>query len=233
MLLYTLGDSFTYGDELAHPGIEAWPVKLANKLNYTIVNHGQSGCSNAHIVKTAIKNIDSLKPDLVIIAWTSFLRMEFSDNVLGKWHTWPGRDVTFTSETQFRETLLKYITVYQDFLCLYENYLLDIITMQNYLKIRGIEYRFINAFHYDKSQADYFVDSRLKLLRNQIDFDKFWGWPDIGIIEWLYVFMEDGLMKKEQRGHPDAQGHICIANKMFSLLGQDGYLPHPEHLGIV
>jgi hypothetical protein len=41
MLLFTVGDSFTYGEELEHPEQHAWPVLVAKELGYDLINRGR------------------------------------------------------------------------------------------------------------------------------------------------------------------------------------------------
>jgi len=39
-VLYTNGDSYTFGDELSNPRKSAWPYKLGSKLNCNkVINH--------------------------------------------------------------------------------------------------------------------------------------------------------------------------------------------------
>ena len=59
MLLYTIGDSFTYGEELPTPSTQSWPALLSNKLNYDLINCGKPGTGNNYIIKTAIKKYQS------------------------------------------------------------------------------------------------------------------------------------------------------------------------------
>ena len=79
MLLYTLGDSFTYGEELPDPTTQSWSAVLADKLGYDLINRGKAGCGNSYIVKTAMKQVPKLKPDIVLVAWTTCARIEVAD----------------------------------------------------------------------------------------------------------------------------------------------------------
>ena len=42
-MLYTVGDSFTYGQELPNPEQQAWPALLADRLGYRLINDGRPG----------------------------------------------------------------------------------------------------------------------------------------------------------------------------------------------
>jgi hypothetical protein len=76
MRIYTVGCSFTFGDELADPYNSAWPALLAKKMNASVFNDGTSGGSNSRIVYRTIKNL-SKDFDLYIIAWTTNTRFTF------------------------------------------------------------------------------------------------------------------------------------------------------------
>ena len=68
--LYTIGDSFTYGDELDNPK-DAWPYLLGNQLGYEVHNHARNGASNDYIVKTTVEYLENNNPDIIIIGWTT------------------------------------------------------------------------------------------------------------------------------------------------------------------
>jgi hypothetical protein len=57
--LLTVGDSFTYGDELDDV-YQAWPYKLAEKLGYEVHNIGQSGCGNASILRRTLEELSTI-----------------------------------------------------------------------------------------------------------------------------------------------------------------------------
>ena len=60
-MLYTVGDSFTYGQELYNPEQQAWPVLLADRLGYRLINDGRPGVGNEYIVKQIAKVGDLFK----------------------------------------------------------------------------------------------------------------------------------------------------------------------------
>ena len=69
-MIYTIGDSFTYGDELDNPK-HAWPYILGDLIGYHVDNLARNGASNDYIVKTTVEYLESNAPDLVILAWTT------------------------------------------------------------------------------------------------------------------------------------------------------------------
>jgi hypothetical protein len=193
MLLYTLGDSFTYGEELLDPATQSWPALLAEQLDYELINRGQPGCGNSYIIKTAIKEIPKLQPDLVIVAWTSCGRMEFADRY-SVYDIWPGCNLRWERPYPHRDTLIKYITSYNNELHQYRSWLRSVILLQDFLKLRNIRYKFLSAFDnlslhqkYSKHSQEYVT---------LVDTDNFVGWPDQEIITWCYGYPH------EPRGHP-------------------------------
>ena len=75
-LLYTVGDSFTYGTELQSPENNSWPLVLANKLNFTLVNDAQPGASNDYMLRAITRFCKTNSPDVVIVAFTTPDRIE-------------------------------------------------------------------------------------------------------------------------------------------------------------
>ena len=76
MLLYTIGDSFTYGTELDEPEKQAWPRLVADRLGYKLVNLAKPGASNDYIIRTTVEFLETRTPDIAIIAWTTPHRLE-------------------------------------------------------------------------------------------------------------------------------------------------------------
>ena len=60
--LYTIGDSFTYGDELDDPK-HAWPYILGDLMGYRVDNLARNGASNDYIVKSTVEYLESNTPD--------------------------------------------------------------------------------------------------------------------------------------------------------------------------
>jgi Family of unknown function (DUF6071) len=85
-LLVTNGCSFTRGEELSDPSIEAWPFVLARLLGIPqVVNLARDGSSNRRIVRSTVACIDRVREDhavrpdevLMLIAWTQVSRHEY------------------------------------------------------------------------------------------------------------------------------------------------------------
>ena len=86
MRLYTVGDSFTYGQELSNPSEQSWPHVLGKMLGYTVDNHARPGASNDYIVRQTVEYLEQNQPDLVIIGWTIEDRIEISGKTANPRH---------------------------------------------------------------------------------------------------------------------------------------------------
>lgn len=219
MLLYTIGDSFTYGDELAEPAVSAWPVLLSQKLGYELMNQGQSGAGNDYIVRTIIADMPVVKPDLVIVAWSACHRQEFSDD----WDTysiWPGCSglgVTHCNHDKYglakhRQELIKYITMYNNPEYQFCRWLQSVILVQSYLKILQIPYVFVEAFDYNIDEYHKFNQSAKNYI-SQIDKTFYVGDIDSGFntsfMDWCFE------LPKGPGGHPMEAGHQVIAQNLY------------------
>lgn len=211
-MIYTFGDSFTHGHELTNPLEDAWPVVLANKLNADVVNFAKPGVDNDFIIETVINSITKNKPNLVIVAWTSAARRQFHDNN-GTHITWPGHVLRKTQ--LHRNQLTKYITAHNNEKLEYCQWLLKVILLQAFLQQHQVNYYFVNTFDNQQRNIKYLDD--YKHYADQIDVNRFIGWPGIGIVEWCFGH------KLAPGGHPLEKGHCEIAEKIFTFLKQDAH----------
>jgi hypothetical protein len=211
MILYTIGDSFTYGQELEDPSTQAWPALLANELGYKLINEGRPGIGNEFIIKKTIQAVAKHKPKLVVIAWTSCGRQEYADEH-GAYDIWPGASgKTFSGDPSgkllHRHELIKYITLYDNPEHEYRRWLRQVILLQSFLQIHKIDYIMCNVFdnqfrfqEFSKNNQEYY---------ELIDKDRFIGWPTEGIVEWTWG-TEQG-----PDGHPLQEGHKRIAKRLY------------------
>lgn len=212
MLLYTVGDSFTYGQELANPAEHAWPRLVANGLGYQLINDGHPGVGNEYMIKKTIKAISDLKPNLVIVAWTSSGRVEFADE-WGAYDIWPGcnsRVFDADSKLEYRKQIIKYITAYNNEEHEYRRWLRQIILLQSFLTCYNVNYRFVSAF--DNQQRSEKYNKNIQGYTSMIDLSKFIGWPTEGFVEWAYGTPHG------PGGHPLEEGHQLIAEKILETL---------------
>jgi len=208
-LIYAIGDSFTYGQELPDPATQAWPVLLAERLGYRLVNHGTPGVGNEFIVKQTIKAVAKHKPELVVIAWTSCGRQEHADE-WGVYDIWPGCNSRVFDQDpvlEYRKEPIKYITINNNAEHEYRRWLRQVVLLQSFLQNHGIEYIMCNAFDNQHRFGKYYKDNQGYY--DLIDDTKFVGWPNDGMVEWAHNTPHGS------GGHPLEQGHKQIAEKIY------------------
>ena len=208
MKLFTVGCSFTYGEELPNPEQQCWPRLLADRLGYELVNDGRPGVGNEYIVRKTIQAVAELKPDLVAIGWTSCGRVELADEY-GVYDIWPGCSsrVFEQNKLSFRQEAIKYITRYNNDEHEYRRWLRQVILLQSFLKQHNIDYIMCNVF--DNQHRYHKFAKHNQGYYDLIDTDHFVGWPTDGMVEWSYPHpIAPG-------GHPLEQGHQAIAEKLY------------------
>jgi hypothetical protein len=203
-MILTLGDSFTYGDELADRENTAWPYLLAKQLDKEVKNLAFSGCSNDAIMRLAIEQTCNNKFDLIIIGWAVQSRFEAWSEIEQK-----PRSVAYLPGHPVNK-VLPWLGDYHKFSynqkwCWYR-WSTQILLLQGYLKSINQPYVFVNVAGILDSNDMFY--SGLSPLWNKIDFLNFLGWPDRGMIEIA------GNCAKGTGGHPLELGHERIANEI-------------------
>jgi len=204
--LLAIGDSFTHGDELSNPTVDAWPHLLADRMGYQAVNLSWPGSGNAKMVRRLFEQqIDEF--DLVVIAWSGFDRIEFADQY-GIFDTWPGAVIRSQrvphKEAMFRAEIIEYITRHHDDDYLYKQYLVNVISAQSYLKLHKKKYIMLDAFLNNQGS----MRSQHSELATQIDQTHFLGWPTESMMEWV-----EGA-PKGPLGHFLKLGHSKVADRL-------------------
>jgi hypothetical protein len=205
--LLTVGDSFTYGDELTDR-YQAWPYRLADKLGYEVYNMGQSGCSNFSILRRTLEELAVSQYDLVVIGWTSPGRIEWKDDIGVAYDLWPGYalNTAFFEEHPWRADYVNFISRHHNSVYLYEQYLIHVISLQSYCKANHINYRMINVRHNDYYHR---VGREMhEQLAQQIDTKQFLGWNKFGMTELT------ATLPKGKNNHPLEAGHEKIADEI-------------------
>jgi len=213
--LLAIGDSFTYGGELASPVTHAWPYLLAERIEHEVVNLGVNASGNSKILRHLFEqNINEF--DLIILAWSGFDRMEFADDH-GIFETWPGALKKSHriphKEAMFRGELIDYMTRYHNDEYLYKQYLVNVISAQSYLKLHKKKYIMLDAFLNNQGG----MRSHHQELVTQIDTDHFLGWPTETMMEW------SGDAPKGQFGHFLELGHSRVTEKIYQHLTKGKY----------
>ena len=206
MKLLAVGDSFTYGEELSDIN-NSWPFLLGNKLGYEIINLAKPGSGNTRMVRHAVEQINNY--DLIIIAWSHFARTELADEN-GFYDIWPGcRTLPHKEFSSWRSEVINYYSKHHNDQYLYNQYLINIILIQHYLKFNNKKYIMLDTFgnnNYRKNNT----------VVNQIDPTYYIGWPTTTMMEWTHG------CPKGPGDHFLEQGHEIVADKIYE---------HIRHLG--
>jgi hypothetical protein len=214
--ILAVGDSFTYGEELDNTD-RAYPYHLSRGLKANIVNLAKPGSGNSRMIRNVIEYTDKFPTDLVIIGWSSPGRKEFAD-ADGVFDLWPGYSGALyrAGGQTWRLELLDYINKYHDPEYIYQQYLIDVIMMQSYLKQRGIKYIMLQTVMNEYYHRTFHAG--MKLLADQIDGEHFVGWPSEGMMEWT-----NGC-KRGPNGHFLDDGHKQVTKKLYEHVKNKGWL---------
>lgn len=217
--ILALGDSFTYGEELSDINL-AWPYQIGRHIDANVVNLAQPGSGNRRMVRKVIDQILKYpETDLVLIGWASPGRTEFSD-LEGEFDIWPGYNGRlFVRDGQnWRLDLLDYFNKYHSSEYLFEQYLVDVVLLQDFLKQRNIKYLMCNVL-----ANDYYhkvMHGKFQELKSQIDTTYFIGWPNQGMLEWTHK------CKKGPNGHFLDDGHFRVADEFLLNMDKLGWVKY-------
>ena len=207
MKLLTVGDSFTYGEELKDRNL-AWPSLLANKLNYELINKARPGSGNTRIVRNVIEYPEPV--DITIISWSHFARIAVSDEI-GTFDIWPGGSPSPHQHcAPWRKEIIEYNNRHHNDSYLYRQHLINIVLLQNWFKSHGRKYIMVDAFGNNK-QYDKEKTKRENLIL-QIDTKYYIDWPNETMMEWTYDTPQG------PNGHFLEQGHEIVANKIYEYI---------------
>jgi lysophospholipase L1-like esterase len=202
MRLLTVGDSFTYGEELSDVN-NAWPFLLGKKLGYEITNLAKPGSGNTRMVRHAVEQIDNY--DIIIIAWSHFARTELADES-GFYDLWPGcSSLPHKKFSSWRSEVIEYYSRHHNDQYLYNQYLINVVLLQNYLKIQNKKYLMLDTFNNNSYRKDNEVS-------NQIDQTYYIGWPNETMMEWTYNTPQGSGR------HFLEQGHEQVADKIYEYI---------------
>ena len=211
-MIYCIGDSFTYGSELADRNLSAWPTLIGNLLKKPVTNLGKQCVSTQYALKQSIECVYKNDAELIIVAWPNYNRTEFFvGNKVQDF--WPGRN-TESIDGVTEKQLIKILTQehsYEMDLWNCKNWLLNIILLQTFFQVNKQQYVMLNTsrFHGNPNPED---DPSIQYLFNHIDNTYFLGWQGDGMTQWC---------EKCPKGpgyHPLEQGHQIIAEKIYNYI---------------
>lgn len=202
-----IGDSFTYGEELADREL-AWPALLS----YT--NLGQKGASNEYIFRTALEMAP--KVTNMIIAWSDSGRYELYTN---RAMNVKERYVKHTGIIQVNPGWTRMNSWFRE---LYGNYsdekhqllrtLSYMVALQDVLKVNMVDYYFCSTFGIQELFNRYIDNSELQPLLTRLNTNRYIGFPYEGMVEWAYDTPQG------PNGHPLELGHKRIADKIAEYI---------------
>jgi hypothetical protein len=206
--LLTVGDSYTYGDELTDR-YQAWPYKLADQLGYEVHNMGLSGSSNTSIVRRTLEELSSNHYDLIVVGWTNPGRIEWKDQVGIAYNIWPGYPTNgqLVNDQPWRASLIEFVSQHHSPEYLYQQYLIQVLLLQSYCQTCKIDLVMIDMMQNNYYRAVGYEQH--DKLENQIDKTKFVGWRKFGMKE-LTKELPCG-----PGGHTLDQGHKKIAKTIY------------------
>lgn len=212
MKLLTVGDSFTYGEELDDIS-NAWPYVLGQMIGYEVTNLGQPASSNDKIVRKVLENYQDY--DLMVIAWSHYARIEMADEY-GIYDIWPGSNESVHSGVDHRKDIVRYISRHHDEIHDMKKYLTQVVLLQNFLKNNSKKYVMVNAFGNNYLELSEKQD--LTSLASLIDQETFLGWPDKQFVVWTYGCPQG------PNGHFLDEGHQRVADKINEHIRNLGWL---------
>jgi len=208
-MIYAIGDSFTFGDELESQA-DAWPLRLSAMLGVQVVNQGRSATGNHRMVKRTIDAVIN-QATMVIIGWSDCNRREFADEI-GIYDIWAGRNYrAVQQDPTHRRELIKYLTAYDTPDYYYADWLRQIILVQSLCKLNNIPCVMFVACGAHLSHEQYYT--KFPALVDQVDTTMFVDDMFTSVAEWCYGTPYGA------KGHPLAAGHQIIAKKIYEHIG--------------
>ena len=208
-MILTVGDSFTYGEELANRTTDAWPYVLSRMQKQEVTNLGKGGASNQYIIRTVIEETAKQQFDLVIVGWSDVSRIEtytYGKPVcIGHYGK---RNIPWVSDYYKHSYDTKFS---------FQTWFTQILGLQQYLISINQPYLFVNVAGLQGHYHDYKSD--FVYLWNKYQVDNYPGWPSDGMLEW------QGDCPKGPGGHPLELGHERIAEKINEYIRNLGWLP--------
>ena len=190
MKLVTIGDSYTYVQELVNREQDAWPVLVAKALDCELVNLAVPGASNDYIFRTAIDNAD----EFMIVAWSECTRTEFFDKgrvrQIASWQQDPWFNELYAHRLDEQHCLIK--------------------TLSYIVALQKLDRCFqCSTFSNGGMFLKYANNHQVQHWTNKIDKNKYIGYPDSQMTRWA------GDAPVGPGNHPLELGHRRIAAELL------------------
>lgn len=202
-MILTLGDSFTWGDELADRAATAWPNIIGRLYNHSVLNLATPGASNDRIVRLAVEQTIKQRYDLVIVAWADQNRSEV-------WSEVDQQIKCINSHTTFLPWIQDYYRYSYNDEYNVEKKSLQLLLLQQHFKQINQPYLFTNVSGRHLNYRQYY--DKFGYIWKQYDLDCFMGWYDGGLVEWAHD------CPRGPNGHPLELGHERIAEAVAKYI---------------
>ncbi len=217
------GDSFTYGDGLEKPSVQAWPILLANRLGVPVANIALGGTSNDRIYRTTVDYIfaDTGSDPFYVIGMTACNRREEYYRSLQQYFPLHILDYSGSSWNVWAKQIEKLLLSETDPVVLAKRKVDIWLSILNLFKANDINYLIVDMI---PTPAKLLQQINSKLC-NYIENDT------------NYLSDYQKAVKKLGKlpcGHYDADAQVAIANYMYTKLisRYDITLTDPGHLTI-
>jgi hypothetical protein len=207
-MIYAIGDSFTYGDELVDRAF-AWPTVLGTLIGKPVVNQGKPATGNYRMVKRAMDAVFA-GAETVVIGWSDPCRQEFGDDI-SIVDIWAGRDYRDgQSFNDHRTSLIKYMTAYDVPEYYYAKWLRQIILVQTFCRANAVKCIMFNACSSEHFHQRYIKNH--EHLAKHVDASTYIDWPMAGATDWTRDTPHG------PGGHFLEAGHQLVAEKIKEYL---------------
>ena len=212
MSLCFSGCSITWGDELERRYADRYSTLVSNHYDARHTNISRCGISNDAIVRNTIKHLQQNKSDIVVIQYTVIPRLEYFNDKTNKIEDWTPQDA---KKSLGRRNY--YTSVYNSIMAA-ENMWKNIFLFDTYCKSVGQKYVSLIADHFESItvKPDMFYQGHIGYWRGMC------GWYNPTYIQKELLGMEfktpEYYAQGMNGGHPSAEGHKKIANKVIELI---------------
>jgi hypothetical protein len=232
-MLYANGCSFTYGTGLSFKD-KAWPFELAEMLGYNrddTVTDAQRGVSNQYIVRNTITSVcdllaDGKKPFCVVGMTAPSRREHFIEASNTLIHNVPSHEyhgnIRLDEQTNRDIDMFNMLYMKHFWSPLYDfhQYLIHVVTLQNFFKNAGLEYVIFNSLNLTPNLLE---PTKFTELCEQADMGNVLKQLDMTRLyedQTFFTYMHDNNMFFDQEGeekymHPNDQAHLDWAKILF------------------
>jgi hypothetical protein len=229
-MLYANGCSFTYGTGLADKS-KAWPFELAERLGLDrteTVTEAQRGVSNQYIVRNTITTVSDLlaegkKPFCAVGLTAPSRREHFIEATNTLIHNVPAHEYhgNIMLDEQTNRDIDLFNTLYMKHFWSpvydFHQYLIHMLTLQNFFKNAGLEYVIFNSLNLTPNLLE---ATKFTELCEQADMNNVLSQLDMTRVyeqQTFFTYMHDNELYFKTEGderymHPDEQAHADWAD---------------------